>query len=394
VTTESGSRAVVVVQTVAFSAAYVAAVILLQRYLLASRIGSRDLSLALAVALVQCVAIMTMLGISFCLKVAGNLVTSRAARVQPRIREALALHVAGANQAHQIRSLWNTYAREVEQCLVEFLSTMRGGGRDALSDLAGDLGLARKWQSQFSSRNVTKRKRAVAHLALISRQLAGETLQRALLDPDESVRLHTACAILQNCELGETVDVFRLAVNGSLVTRMILTEALQPHALELCREAIPAVLSSADAERCIAVLDMLRAWGKFFPLRQVYPLLRHADARVRVAALRILPNVERMRRFDLEILDALGDPAEEVRAAAAETAAAMHVENALAALVCCLREDHSKPAAAAAWALVQLGPEGCRVLEQEMLTGSPHSASAALEALEGSYMRSFETVAR
>lgn len=381
-----------VAKTVAFSTVYVAAIIVLHEWLLARGVVSRDLSLALAVALVQCVAIMTMLGISFCRKFAGALLMARAARAQPRIREVLARHAAGTDQAQQILLLWQKFPKEVEECLVEFLSTTLGSGRDALSDLAAGLGLPRKWQSQYSSRNVAKRKRAVARLSLISRTLAGETLQRALLDPDESVRIHTACAIVENCEFGETVDVFRLAVRGSLVTRMILTEALRPHALELCREAIPAALSSADAEQCIAVLDMLRAWGKFFPLREVYPLLRHADARVRVAALQVLPHVERMNRFEAELLNALNDPVEEVRAAAAETAAAMQADAALPALVRCLHHDHPKSAAAAALALAQMGPEGCQALEQEMLTGSSLSASVALEALEQSYLSRLEMV--
>lgn len=393
VTGESISRSAVLAKSVAFSSAYIAAIILLQRFL-ASRGASRDLSLALAVAVVQCVAIVTMLGLSLCLKLASGYRTSRTAKVQPRIREVLALHSAGTDQAGQIRSLWKNHPREVEQCLVEFLSTVRGSGRDTLSELAAGLGLARKWQAQYRSRNATKRKRAVARLALVSRKLAGETLLRALLDQDESVRLHTACAIVQNCDPGETLDVFRLAVNGSLVTRMILTDALRPHALELCREAIPAILSSADPERTINVLSMLRAWDKFLPLREVYPLLRHSDGRVRAATLRILPNVERMGRFEAEIADALNDPEDEVRSAAAETAAAMGVESALPALVRCLRGDHPKPAAAAAWALAQLGPQGSRLLEQEILAGSAVSASVALEALESSRIPSFEAVTR
>jgi len=57
-----------------------------------------------------------------------------------------------------------------------------------------------------------------------------------------------------------------------------------------------------------------------------------------------------------------------------------------------LQDDDPGTAAAAASALPQLGSDGCRILEQEMLTGSLLAASAALEALQRVHFSPTETV--
>jgi hypothetical protein len=59
----------------------------------------------------------------------------------------------------------------------------------------------------------------------------------------------------------------------------------------------------------------------------------------------------------------------------------------------CLHDQDARTAAAAAYALAQLGADGCRILEQEMLTGSLLAASAALEALQVVQTAPAETVA-
>jgi len=389
-TASAEPRAMVVARSLAFSAVYVSSIVLLHRLYLARTVRSRELAAALAIAFVQCAAIVTMLSFSFCSKLWRQIRASRGAHVRPYIRELLAMHAAGNDRRDEIRRLWLTENREIESCLVEFLSMVRGSGRETLSELAAGLDLIGKWQAEYRSRNINRRRHAGARLALASREFAAKTLRTALADADESVRLHTARAMLQNCHPGEAADVFRLAVSGSLVTRAILTEDLRPYALELSHDAILAELFSADVSRIVAVLEMLRAWGKFLPLPQVYALVRHPDRRVRAAALRVLPEVPRLRHFEAEILHALRDPLEEVRSAAAVAAARMRVEAALPALAQSLHEDRPQMAAAAAWALAQFGREGCQVLEQETFTGSPLAASVALEALERVHVSSYE----
>ncbi len=392
-TLERSDRIAVLSKTLAFGMAYLLAIVSVNRFYLTPRVVSRELSLAMSIAIVQCTTISVLLAFSFCKKLARQVRDSRAARVSPAIREFLALEAAGNDHREDIRQIQVAYPREVEECLVEFLRMVRGGGREALAQLAIDLRLIKQWQRQFRSRNLARRKKAVAHLALVPRKFAGDVLQQALSDPDESVRLHTARHMVSNLEPGELPQVFALVVNGSLVARMVLAEDLRPYALELGREVIPAVLASGIPEAVRAALDVLRAWGKFLPLPQVYPLLRHADPGVRLAALRILPLVPRFPQLEMEVLHALNDRVEAVRAMAVRIAAKFGISDALPQLVRCLHDQDARTAAAAAHALAQLGADGYRILEQEMVSGSQLAASAALEALQRLQTAPAETVA-
>lgn len=392
-TLERADRIAVLSKTLAFGMAYVLAIVSFHRFYLLSRLTSRELSLAMSVAFVQCATITVLLVFSFSRKMVRQYRESRAARVSPAIREFLGRHASGTDHLRDIRDIRVAYPAEVEQCLVEFLRMVRGEGRERLARLAGDLGLVKQWQRRFRSRNLASRKKAVANLALVPREFAGDILQQAISDPDESVRLHTARHMVSNLHPGELPQVFALVVNGSLVTRMVLAEDLRPYALELAQVVIPAVLQSGQPRSTRATLDVLRAWGKFLPLPQLYPLLRHPDADVRAAALLVLPLVPRLPQLETEVLHALNDPAEPVRAMAVRIAARFGISNAVPELVRSLRDPDAQIAVAAAQALAQLGAVGCRILEQEMITGSLLAASAALEALQRLQTTPAETVA-
>lgn len=377
----------------AFGMAYVLLIVAFHRWYLVPRMASLALSAAVAVAFVQCATIVAMLGISFLLKLMRQFREARAARVSPRIRELLALHAAGNDRAAEIGRLRRVYPRELEQSLVEFLRMVRGRGCETLSELAADLGFIQKWRRDYRARGISRRKTAVAHLALVSRRFAGPALLGALLDDDETIRLHAARAMLGNADPAELAQIFELAVNGSRVTRMVLAEDLRPHALELAKEAIPAALTSDAPARVLAALDILRAWSKFLPLPQVFGLLRHSDPAIHAAALDVLPFVPRLAQLEAEVLSALNHPAEEVRSAAARAAASIGVTQAVPLLAHRLQDRDPRTAAAAAHALAHLGSDGCRILEQEMLTGSVLAASAALEALQRVHFSPTQTVA-
>ena len=108
---------------------YVLAIVSLHRFYLMPRVTSRELSLAMSVAFVQCATIMTLLVFSFCKKLARQFRESRAARVSPAIREFLGRHASGGDHLEDIRDVRVAYPHEVEQCLVEFLRMVRGEGR-------------------------------------------------------------------------------------------------------------------------------------------------------------------------------------------------------------------------------------------------------------------------
>jgi HEAT repeat protein len=373
--------------------AYVLTVVVCHRWYLAPRFRSPQLSLAVAIAMVQCGFIATILGFSFSLKIIRQIRAARAEQVAPRIREILALQAGGTDCADELRRLCIKNSREVEQGLVEFLRMVRGGGRELLSDLAADLHLVKKWCGEYQSRNTGRRKNAVAKLALVSRRLTREILNNALFDRDETVRLHTARAMISNLDPAELGQLFGLALTSPVLTRMVLAEDLRPYALDMVETAIPAVLTSgASAPLLLAALEILRAWGKFLPLPEVYSLLHHSVPAVRAAALDILPLVPRASQLNEEIEEALNDPAEEVRASAAKAAGMMGISQAVPVLARCLREGYSQLAEAAAAALAQLGPEGTRVLESETISGPPLAASVALQALERDRIRSTDLV--
>jgi hypothetical protein len=380
-------------KTVAFSVSYGLVIWVFERFYLSTKIKPRGLSMAVGVAMVQCAAITAMLAFSFSAKLVRQFRASRAERVKPRLRELLALHAAGTDGMDEIRRLWKTYPREVEECIVEFLRMVRGRGREAISQCVTELGLIEKWRRQYRSWNAATRTSAVVNLASVSRRLSAHVLHLALLDRDESVRLHTARAMIGNLERGELAEVFGLAVNGPLVTRMILAEDLRRYALDLAKEAIPAVLNCGVSGPVLSALQMVRAWGKFLPLSEVYPLLRHPNPAVRAAAFDILSLVPQAETMKIEILHALNDGFEEVRSAAARAAATMRVYEAVPLLARQLQQSHTTLALAAASALADLGADGCRILEEETIGGSPLTASLALEALERVRISSIETVA-
>jgi HEAT repeat protein len=274
------------------------------------------------------------------------------------------------------------YGRELEECLVEFLRIVRGSGREPLSQLAADLGLIARWQRRYQSWSVTRRKEAVTRLALVPRRLSGKVLHAALLDNDETVQLQTARAMISNFEPGELVHVFGLAISGSTVTRMVLAEELRPHALELAKDVIPDALTCGISGPILNTLEVLRAWGKFLPLGEVYPLLCHQNAAIRTAAFQLLPLIPRSPSLESEILNGLNDSEEGVQLAAAAAAARLTIKSALPCLARWLHESEPGMTSAAAYALAQLGPLGCEVLERETFVGSPVAASIALEALE------------
>jgi HEAT repeat protein len=127
---------------------------------------------------------------------------------------------------------------------------------------------------------------------------------------------------------------------------------------------------------------MVRAWGKSLPLASPRPLLAHADAGVRAAALAVLPQLAAPPEFETEIVRALDDGDERVRAAAASVAGKLRLAAAIPGLQICLEGSGPEAAMAAAYALARLGPGGWRVLEREVVNSRAASASAALEALE------------
>ena len=162
-----------------------------------------------------------------------------------------------------------------------------------------------------------------------------------------------------------------------------LAADLRRHALALRERAIPAILTSGEAEPIRVVLELLAAWEKALPLPEALPLLRHADPGIRLRAFRVLHYVSTPGEATGEVLRALAEESPEVQRVACVAAARLRLVAALPRLAGLLHSDDQGLIEAAARALTEMGPAGLEVLRQELAQAwRPEAAAAALEALE------------
>jgi len=299
------------------------------------------------------------------------------------IRDKLASHAVGTDRLAELKRLHRQRGRALERLLVEMLSCVRGTARERLSHLAVDLGLVARWQQQTGSHKPQVRKQALVRLVLLAGGVADAVLLPALLDPQESVRLEASRALLQAGGRHDVEEVFSSVTTQPPEIRSALAEDLRPHALTLCESAIPEIVKSNDPERLRALLELLEGWGKALPLPNLLPLLHHPDPDLRARAFRLLPYVAIMRSVEPEVLRALRQEDERVKAAACLAAARLRIESAVPLLASCLRDPDADLALAAACALAEMGSGGLLILEDELNTSwEPKAAAAALRAID------------
>jgi hypothetical protein len=295
----------------------------------------------------------------------------------------LALHAVGTDRLLELKRLYRKHGRDLERRLEEMLQQVAGRARERLSRLAVDLGVVARWQQQARSRKTKLRKQALARLIQLSPGMADSTLLMALVDPEESVRVEAARALLRSGGPHDVETVFTFAISQPRSIRLALAEDLCPHALTLCENAMPEALGSRDPERLKAALDLVESWGKALLLPQVFPLLHHRDPEVQARAFRALPLVAALRDFEPEILRALGTEDQAVKAAACHAAARLRMAAALPAVARCLCDSNADLAWAAACGLAEMGPAGWKVLEAELRSAwQPGAAAAAVRALD------------
>ena len=303
-------------------------------FLVRPRVESAEVALALAFVIVQSTAILATLSALFIRKALEMRAAERSGRLRAELQQALALEAAGQDQLRNLRSLQSRSRRDVEAGIADFLAAIRGPASSRIVAVAQKLGI--------------------------------ET-------PDPADRLER---------------LFATAAAGNLLVRAAITEELEPDAQQLATVQIARALTSSDASRVLAALDMLRAWKRVLPVRNVEALLHHQSGAVRAGALRALPWVESIdaqRTVRIGLRD--GEPA--VRIAAAETAARMQMADAIAQLADNLAGDDREVALASAFALATI-PGGRIVLERTLTSSNRASASLALEAHEKASMQRLE----
>ena len=327
-------RTVIWVETLVMVAVYAVAIWGTDRFLVSPRVASRAVALALAFALVQTAAILATITALFSWKVVTSRAEARSARLQDELQQALALEAAGQDQLRHLRSLQKRSPHDVEMGIADFLAAVRG--------------------------------QASAHITAVAKKLGVETSDPA----DRLERL------------------FAAAAGGNLLVRASITEELEADAGQLAGAQIARALTSSELSRVLAALDMLRAWKRVLPVRNVEALLHHESAAVRAAALRALPWVESIDA-QRTVRIGLRDRDPRVRIAAAESAARMQFEDAVPQLAENLAGDDRELSLACAFALAML-PGGAGVLERTVASSNRATASLAFEALEKASMQRLE----
>jgi HEAT repeat protein len=326
----------------------------------------------------------------FCLALSRGLAWRKQALAsaanRPGIQQALLIYLAGSNEQSEIRRFMRISRWDVADGILAFQGAVGGGARDRLCELALDLSLVQYWCQDAHSPDPVFRRKAFARLAFVCtnepcRRVAGDLLVEALEDPDAEVRLSAARALVQSGGADEIATVFDLAVSQSLLIRILLSEELRRYALPLCEKAVPQALASGDTQRILATLEMLVAWERAIPLHDLRGLVDHADRKVRVQALRLVPLVPVSPEHQAAVLKALEEADPEVATAAARAAGRLRIEASLPLLSRCLRQGTPGLARTAAMSMVEIGPRGIATLEELGSGQDPVAAGVALEAL-------------
>jgi hypothetical protein len=308
------------------------------------------------------------------------------AMLQPQIREALVDFMAGSDNRPKIREFLQRSRHDVGDAMLAFQTTVGGGARDRLCELALEQALVHDWCQDGHVRDVVRRRTAFERLAFVSsnepcRRVAGDMIANALDDSDAEVRFSAAIAVLQAGSAKDVERVFQLALTRDLQARILLAEELRRHAALLCKSAVPAVLASDNHEAVLAALEVLVAWERALPLSDLRSVLSHPNRDIRTQALRLTMLVPLTIDTQGAILDALSDSDPEVALVACNCAGRLHIEAALPGLARCLRRGPSDLARAAASALADMPPRGWTTLQELAASENSVTADAAREAL-------------
>ena len=349
-------KAAIWAKTILAVATYGVAIAVADRILRSHFLIRREMSLALAFAIVQIAAIALIVIALFTRKQRNVMRLARSRRTAPLIQEALALHAIGIDQRTRLEELRQQSPQDVRDTFFSVLVSMRGQPRDRVASLAADLGL-----------NEQRGQQAVEWIRNLIRVGHGDRFEQIIIAVSRE----------------------------TLLVRAIAAEELSTYAGLIQGTQIEAVLRSPDLNVVVTGLDMLRAWRRAVPVRDFVSFLAHDSPRVRVSALLALPYGAADATPEMiaaPILRALEDPQPEVRAAAASAAGRLGVEAAADALVLRLGDTDRHTAVAAAFALAALGDRGGVLLNRAVLSSDRTAAGVAFEALEKSALGLAELV--
>jgi len=341
-------RAAIWRNTLVAAAIYVGAIVFVNRFLMSRFAIPREMSLALAFATVQIVAITVMVIALFARKQRNVFRLARSRRIVPYIQEALALHAIGIDQNRRLEELRRQSPDDVRETLFNVLVSMRGEPRDRVSALAGDLGFVE--------------------------QRGQETI--------EWVR-----NVIRIGHADRFEQIVTEVARQNLLVRAIAAEELAAYAALIPESQLASVLRSSDPSIVVTALDMLRSWRRALHVRDFMSLLKHDNARVRASALLALPYAVTdapPEAIAMPVIESLDHENAEVRAAAATAAGRMGLSAVANSVALRLTDPDRHVAVAAAFALAALGERGNLLLNRAVLSPDRNAASVAFEALEKS----------
>jgi HEAT repeat protein len=211
--------------------------------------------------------------------------------------------------------------------------------------------------------------------------VAGDLLIRAVNDGDEEVRLSACRGLALAGDAEHVQDLFSLAIQADLLTRVVLTEHLRPHALALSAGPVQEALSSSNSSRVRATLEILVAWERAIPLEKLCNLLEHRDREIRLLAFRLASFVAIDTDSRMALLRALLDADAGARRLAIVAVGRQKITEAVPALELCLESGSLEEARLAASALASMPPQGWRVLDEQTASSNPSAKLAAEEAI-------------
>lgn len=308
------------------------------------------------------------------------------AKLSPKIRAALVEYLSGSDDLEPLRSLLLISRSDLIGTIVSFQDAVAGSARDRLCALALHLELLDEWRHAVRSTDVERRRAAFAGIAFACaydpcRRAVGDLLVDALEDADPEVRVCAAQALARFGSPKEIELVFRTAIRGDLVTRVLVAGSLRPHAIELSRGAVVEALRSDSAAQILAALEMVVTWERALPLTGLDEMMLHRLPAIRIQALHAVPLVVASHENEAAVMRSLTDPDPEVAMAAAAAVGRLRLTAAVPLLARCCRSGNAALARTAAGAMAALPPQGWETLEELAASGDPVIAAASAETL-------------
>ena len=301
------------------------------------------------------------------------------AAIRPALDASLVELLAGGTDDSLFRKHIQTHPADIAESILLFQTTVGGSARARLCGLALDLGLVHQWCEEGRSHDAIRRRAAFANLAFACvyepcRRVAGDLLLEALKDGDEEVRLAACRGVLLAERRDKIEQLFGLALQPDLLTRIVLTEELRRHALALAAGPVREALRGGDTLRVRATLEILVAWERAIPLEELREFLEHRDRDIRVLAFQLASFVSVNFESQLALIRSLHDEDAGIRGLAIIAVGRQKMTEAIPELALCLRREGLEQARHAAAALAAMPPQGWTTLEE--LSGSSNAATA------------------